>query len=175
MATHEARIMGKDEWLTPPWLLARLGEFDLDPCSPHESRRPWPTAKKHYCREENGLHHDWHGRVWMNPPYGKFAAQWMARLADHGDGMALLYARTDTESFFDFVWDKADAILFMKGRVLFHHVSGTRSRTCGGAASVLIAYGARNVETLRSVCDLGKLVELQPFKLSTPSATGGGK
>jgi DNA N-6-adenine-methyltransferase (Dam) len=165
MATHEARIMGKDEWLTPPWLLTRLGEFDLDPCSPHESRRPWATAKRHYCREDNGLNHPWDGRVWLNPPYGKFAAQWYARLAEHGDGIALLYARTDTESFFDHVWSKADAILFIKGRVLFHHVSGARSRTCGGAASVLVAYGDRNVRALEACADLGKVIYLKPSQV----------
>lgn len=27
-----------DEWLTPRWLLELLGEFDLDPCSPHPDR-----------------------------------------------------------------------------------------------------------------------------------------
>ena len=24
-----------DEWLTPPYIIKELGEFDLDPCSPH--------------------------------------------------------------------------------------------------------------------------------------------
>ena len=36
----------KDEWLTPPGILNRLGEFDLDPCTPID--RPWDTAKLHY-------------------------------------------------------------------------------------------------------------------------------
>ena len=31
------------EWLTPPYVLDALGEFDLDPCSPVV--RPWDTAK----------------------------------------------------------------------------------------------------------------------------------
>ena len=37
---------GKDEWLTPPYVIEALGSFDLDPCSP--IKRPWPTAKEHY-------------------------------------------------------------------------------------------------------------------------------
>jgi len=24
----------KDEWLTPPYIIKALGEFDLDPCAP---------------------------------------------------------------------------------------------------------------------------------------------
>jgi hypothetical protein len=35
-----------DDWLTPPDIIAALGPFDLDPCSPET--RPWDTAAKHY-------------------------------------------------------------------------------------------------------------------------------
>lgn len=44
---------GKNEWLTPPELLAKLGDFDLDPCSP--INRPWPTAANHYTIEDDGI------------------------------------------------------------------------------------------------------------------------
>lgn len=33
MAGHQSHIMGKDEWLTPPWVLKKLPKFDLDPCA----------------------------------------------------------------------------------------------------------------------------------------------
>lgn len=42
----------KDEWLTPPHIIRALGEFDLDPCAPHISRRPWNTAKRHYTGDD---------------------------------------------------------------------------------------------------------------------------
>ena len=42
-------ITGKNEWLTPPELLAKLGQFDLDPCAP--VNRPWPTATHHYGKD----------------------------------------------------------------------------------------------------------------------------
>ena len=58
---------GKNEWLTPPCLLDRLGEFDLDPCSP--VNRPWDTARHHYTVEDDGLRQPWFGRVFCNPPY----------------------------------------------------------------------------------------------------------
>jgi hypothetical protein len=157
---HESPRMGKDEWLTPPWLIARLGTFDLDPCSPG-NRRPWDTAKRHIDRHENGLTQPWHGRVWLNPPYGKFAALWLKRLAAHRDGIALIFARTDTESFFESVWDAADAVLFLRGRMTFCHVTGKPGDMAAGAASVLVAYGPQNVKALEACADLG---HFQPIR-----------
>ncbi len=142
--------MLKDEWLTPPAIIKALGEFDLDPCAPHASRRPWDTAKSHYSVEDDGLAQPWHGRVWCNPPYGLEAARWLERLAAHGDGIALIFARTETAMFFDHVWDKADALLFIRGRLHFHHVDGSRAAANAGAPSVLVAYGQRNKQALHS-------------------------
>lgn len=136
MGGHESSRMQKDEWLTPPHILKALGEFDLDPCSP--IKRPWPTAKTHYTVDDNGLKKDWHGRVWCNPPYGREAEKWLARLADHGSGIALIFARTETRMFFSQVWPKASAILFIEGRLHFHHVDGTRAKANAGAPSVLV-------------------------------------
>ena len=67
-----------DEWLTPKWILDRLGSFDLDPCASVE--RPWPTAARHYTVKEDGLLQRWEGVVWCNPPYGRAAAPWPAKL-----------------------------------------------------------------------------------------------
>lgn len=158
IGSHQSTRMGKDEWLTPPWLLARLGAFDLDPCAPIV--RPWETAARHYTAHDNGLAQPWAGRVWMNPPYGLEAARWLRRLADHGNGLALVFARTETEMFFSQVWPRADALLFLRGRLAFHHVSGTKASHTAGAPSVLVAYGQRNAECLRAAADLGVYVPL---------------
>lgn len=158
MGGHQSANMGNDEWLTPPELLQNLGEFDLDPCSPG-SRRPWDTAATHYSLEDgDGLLKEWSGRVWLNPPYGKEAATWLNKLAQHGNGIALIFARTETEMFFSHVWDKADALLFLRGRLYFHHVDGTKAAANAGAPSVLVAYGQNNVEMLQNVSHLGRLV-----------------
>jgi hypothetical protein len=148
MGGHQSAAMLKDEWLTPPHILKALGDFDLDPCAPHASRRPWDTAKTHYSVEDDGLSQPWFGRVWCNPPYGLEAARWLDRLSAHGDGVALIFARTETAMFFDHVWGKADALLFIRGRLHFHHVDGTRAAANAGAPSVLVAYGAENVAAL---------------------------
>ncbi|AZV43575.1 DNA methylase [Peribacillus asahii] len=158
MGGHQSAKMMKDEWLTPPNIIKDLGEFDLDPCSP--IHRPWDTAKQHYNILDDGLNKDWFGRVWLNPPYGKEAVKWLDKLSIHNNGIALIFARTETEMFFSQVWEKADAVLFFKGRLYFHHVNGERARANAGAPSVLIAYGKENVEALERVSEWGKLVKL---------------
>ncbi len=148
--------MLKDEWLTPPEILCALGSFDLDPCAPIS--RPWPTASKHYTILDNGLSLPWFGRVWCNPPYGLEAAHWLERCADHGDAVALIFARTETKMFFEHVWHKASALLFIEGRLHFHHVDGSRAKANSGAPSVLVAYGDNNVKALQGCGIPGKLI-----------------
>lgn len=159
MGGHQSANMQKDEWLTPPNIIAGLGGFDLDPCSP--INRPWDTAKTHYSIHDDGLSKEWNGRVWMNPPYGQEAAKWLDKLSKHGNGIALIFARTETKMFFEHVWNKADALLFFEGRLYFHHVNGDRARANAGAPSVLIAYGNENVKSLEKVSDWGKLIKLK--------------
>ena len=139
MGSHQSAAMLSDVWLTPPAIIEALGPFDLDPCSP--LNRPWDTAAKHYTIEDDGLSHEWEGSVWLNPPYGKQAAIWLERLAKHGDGIALVFARTETRMFFDHVWPHATALLFIESRLHFHRPDGTRAPANAGAPSVLIAYG----------------------------------
>jgi hypothetical protein len=158
MGGHHSATALKDEWLTPQYVLAALGPFDLDPCAP--AVRPWETAAKHYTVMDNGLVQPWAGRVWCNPPYGLEAAQWLARCADHGNAMALIFARTETRMFFDHVWPKAQAVLFLEGRLYFHHVCGRRASANAGAPSVLVAYGSANAECLKGCTLAGRYVAL---------------
>lgn len=149
IGSHQSASMLKDEWLTPPEIIKALGAFDLDPCSP--VGRPWDTAAQHYTIEDNGLESPWRGRVWCNPPYGLQAEAWLEKLADHGDGVALIFARTETRCWFNQVWDKADGVNFLRGRLFFHHLDGTKARANSGAPSALVAYGSRNVASLSNI------------------------
>lgn len=131
-----------DTWLTPPEILKALGEFDLDPCTPEIM--PWETAKNRYTKQDDGLIQPWSGRVWMNPPFGKEASKWMEKISEHGNGIALIPARTETKMFFDYVWGKADAVCFVKSRPHFHYSDGTRAPFNSGAPICLVAYGYGN-------------------------------
>lgn len=161
MGSHQSASMVKDEWLTPPELITKLGQFDLDPCSP--INRPWDTALNHFNIEDNGLNKDWFGRVWLNPPYGNQTDIWLNKLSEHGNGIALIFARTETDTFFKQVWEKANAVLFIKGRLYFHHVSGERAKSNAGAPSCLIAYGGANVSTLFECGIQGHINVIKPM------------
>jgi hypothetical protein len=155
----ETSVSKTDVWLTPPSLLRALGEFDLDPCSP--INRPWSTAKLHYTIEDDGLAQTWNGRVWLNPPYGPGMDIWLNRLANHsGGGLALVFARTETKTFFDQVWSKATGILFLKGRVSFYRPDGTQGQAAG-SPSVLIAYTDAEADFLETTPIVGHFVRLR--------------
>ena len=144
---HHSGGFTTETWLTPPHVLAALGTFDLDPCAA-PSPRPWATALRHIELPQDGLAEPWIGRVWMNPPYGRETARWLARLADHGQGTALVFARTETAMFFSEVWGKADAILFLLGSEIDYETTRLASRfvfrnpnetdACGCGESVTI-------------------------------------
>ena len=159
MAIHTRPIRGNtSDWLTPPTVIAALGQFDLDPCAHPEQF--YQTADHMIAPPANGLDAEWNGRVWLNPPYGSELRAWISRLAEHGDGIALVPARTEVESWFwPFIWERADAILFLRGRLWFLKPDGTTSGNAGHG-SVLAAYGRRNVESLKESGLRGKLVRL---------------
>lgn len=158
---HHSAAALKDEWLTPPEILQALGRFDLDPCAPALERRPWNMADRHFTAEDNGLNMGWHGRVWCNPPYGQQTSRWLERCAAHGNAIALVFARTETRMFFDHVWPRADALLFLEGRLHFHHADGRRAAANSGAPSVLIAYGENNAHALHTCGLAGAFVPLR--------------
>jgi DNA N-6-adenine-methyltransferase (Dam) len=145
-----------DDWITPPELIHTLGEFDTDPCAhPEQLHR---TARTMIAPPADGLAETWRGRVWLNPPYGGRLRHWLARLVKHGNGIALVPARTDVESWFwPFVWEAADAILFIRGRLYFHRPDGTTIGNAGHG-SVLAAYGLRNVSALSLSGIEGRLI-----------------
>ncbi len=158
---------GKDEWLTPLWILEELGPFDLDPCAP--ITRPWEMAENHYTVEDNGLIKPWEGRTWCNPPYSS-AGPWLARMAEHNHGTALMPARTETLKFFKWVWPKASGLLFIKGRLTFHHVDGRAAKSGAGFPSVLIAYGKEDAKKLASCNIPGAYVVCQGLTCTTSTA-----
>ena len=146
LSAHQSARMKNDEWLTPPIVINALGVFDLDPCAP--IARPWDTAKNHYSKRDDGLSRQWSGRVWLNPPFGREAIKWIRKMAEHGNGIALLAARTETAMFYECVWGRADGVLFMRGRPHFHYADGRRADFNSGAPIALIAYGDSNLSAL---------------------------
>lgn len=158
---YKARpVAGTHVWLTPPDILSALGQFDLDPCAA-PSPRPWPTADRHIELPECGLTAEWSGRVWCNPPFGKQTWQWLERMARHGDGIALTFARTETAGFQEWVWGWATAVLFLSRRPSFFMPDGVMAKGNSGGPICLIAYGEGNAQALRTSGLSGALVRVQ--------------
>ena len=151
IGSHQSARMDTEEWLTPPDLLRQLGHFDLDPCS--AINQPWPTAEHHFTKKLDGLGQQWSGHVFCNPPYGQQTATWLERMADHNDGIALIFARTETVMFHKWVWQQAEGILFLAGRLTFYRPDGTPAQHNAGGPSCLVAYGPLALETL-SLCSI---------------------
>lgn len=160
---HHSAAAGSTTWLTPPEIIAELGgwpSFDLDPCA--APSQPWRTARRmNTLADADGLALEWDGRVWGNFPYGAALALWLARLADHNRGTALMFARTETDAFQRHVWAKASGLLFIAGRLHFHYPDGTRAKANSGAPSVLAAYGQDDLDRLAASKIPGALVPLR--------------
>lgn len=128
-----------DEWYTPPCIVQTLGAFDLDPCA-----GPMAHAARNIAKEIDGLSIEWTGRVWLNPPYSDIY-EWLERFARHGNGVALVGARSETQ-WFQRLAGAADACLWLRGRVRFERPGGPKQNPTVG--SVLVAYGAANAVAL---------------------------
>jgi len=146
-------------WLTPPSLVEPLGTFDLDPCGAPGH----VLAERTYLLEsgDDGLRDPWFGRVWLNPPYGKEAEPFLAKLADHNKGTALIFARTETQTWHNIIWPKASAILFLEGRVTFLDPEGKAAKANSGAPSCLVAFGEFDAAALYQSGIRGKYIDLK--------------
>ena len=74
-------------------------------------------------------------------------------MAGHNNGIALVFARTETRWFQTYVFNGASALLFVAGRIHFHHLDGTRATGAAGGPSVLAAYGNRDRDIL-GACEI---------------------
>lgn len=150
---------GKEDWITPKYILDSLGQFDLDPCS--SLTQSYLIGRVNYNKYDNGLEKVWVGRVFLNPPYGNKTVLWLEKLSKHNNGIALIFARTETKMFFNYIWNIANAVLFLKGRVTFLQPDGIVGKFTAGAPSCLIAYGKENSDCLEN-CKLdGKFIKLR--------------
>jgi len=156
-------LSSSDIWLTPRFVIAALGgseSFDLDPCA--SENRPWDTARTHLTWREDGLKTPWprDARPFLNPPYISGIGPWVDKLLRHGRGVALLFAKTDTQAFMR-IFDHGSAMFFIEGRLRFHMPDGAPAKDRAPHPSVLCAWGEDDAEVL-SECGLeGRFVPLQ--------------
>ena len=156
--TFEKTENSTDEWYTPIEIIESLGKFDLDPCAPEKPL--WRTAATMYDKNVDGLKQVWSGRVWLNPPYSRpLIEHFVKRMAEHNNGIALLFNKCDSKMFIDVVLEKATAIKFLKRRIEFYRKDGTRGAQ-PRSGNILIAFGERNAEILKNNDLPGKFIRI---------------
>lgn len=157
--THDNVNNKTVDWYTPKWIFDELGlEFDLDVAAPVGGVE-WIPAKNNFDIYTDGLTSEWHGRVWLNPPYGKHTSQWLEKMHRHRNGVALVFSRTDCNWFHDYVF-KADAILFIKQRVKFVDGLGKTGGNGAGCGSMLVAWGDKSVSAIEKLKNKGAFIDL---------------
>jgi ParB family chromosome partitioning protein len=116
----------QNDWRTPRRYLeaarAVMGEIDLDPASSAEANET-VKAKKFYTETDNGLEKPWHGRLWLNPPYGGQARLFVERMLKEyqvGNVIAavlLLNSHPTETKWFQLLFDHV--VCFVRGRIDF--------------------------------------------------------
>lgn len=145
--SHESSYNESVEWYTPPQIFDALNtRFDLDPCSPGANKCFVP-ANRHLTIVDDGLRAEWDGFVWCNPPYGRETGLWLKRLAEHGNGICLVFSRTGSRWFQDSA-QSASSVCFVAKRIKF--ISGATGFPVGtpGADSLLLGWGDRADDVL---------------------------
>lgn len=142
---HVANNSGNNEWYTPHEYIeaARkaMGSIDTDPAS-NDIANKVVKAEKYYTIETDGLAHDWHGNVWMNPPYSsdlitKFIEKLKEQRGNYEQAIILVNNATETQWFYEIV-KIASAVCFPKSRVKFYMPDGKTGAPLQGQAVLYV-------------------------------------
>jgi hypothetical protein len=159
MSEHEPCTGATDEWYTPKFIFDGIGlTFDLDPCSAGAGIGFVP-ARRIYTKEDDGLKQPWSGIVFMNPPFGGRNGQvpWLQKFVNHGDGIALVAARTSAGWFHDYA-PRMHCMLFPNGKTKFIRPDGSIGGS-PGTGVVLFGLGQTSCDALEK-SDLGLFVRI---------------
>jgi len=165
---HRAQGSGVNEWYTPEtYIIAArdvMGGIDLDPATSTIANEQ-VQAECIFTEDDNGLESDWHGRVWLNPPYSQPAIAHFANkvVAEYQCGnvdaaIVLTHNYTDT-AWFHTLAKASAAICFTRGRIAFESPDGRKAAPTQGQA---FFYFGPNVDAFVSVFKtIGFIVEVK--------------
>lgn len=133
---HVSNNSGNNEWYTPKRFIDSvrdvLGTIDLDPAS-NVIAQETVQATTFYDVESDGLSAEWHGRVFMNPPYargliGEFVDKLLAEYNSGRVNQAIVLVNNATESG----WSQklgsiANGLCHVAGRIKYDTPGGLES------------------------------------------------
>jgi hypothetical protein len=126
---------GDFEWFTPPKYVeavrAVFGDgIDLDPASNVEAQKT-VCGKRFFTKEEDGLAQEWHGKVFLNPPYAQpHIDLFIEKLVTEYTAGRVIAAIMLTHNYSDTAWHNrafahASAICSTVGRIKFVNIDGS--------------------------------------------------
>lgn len=114
-----------DNYITPPWIAEKVkevfaGQLDLDPAS-NERANKVIKATEVITEEQNGILTQWHGNIYLNPPYSQplcdqFTNKFM--LGDYRAGILLCNFDCSTNRC-QLLLHTCQAVCLLKKRVSF--------------------------------------------------------
>lgn len=140
----------KQDWETPQELFDNLNnefDFELDAFASDKNAK----CKHFFTEQDDSLQQDWtkYKSIFINPPYtSKVQDEVLKKINDtissnwRGVIVLLIPARTDTKRWHDYIFNKADDIRFIKGRLRFE-IDGV-PRGSSTFPSAVIVYDSRN-------------------------------
>lgn len=158
------------EWYTPAVYVravqAVLGCIDVDPASCVLANTSI-QAKTFFTKEQNGLLQPWFGKVFLNPPYGRYgetrqtgeAQIWIEKLFDeytkgNVEEAILLVQAEIYKRWFEPLWNYP--LCFPNGRIAFWNAQGQKGRS--PHASAFVYFGSRLLAFTRVFSTFGPIL-----------------
>jgi hypothetical protein len=127
---------GEFEWYTPERYITAarevMGGIGLDPAT-HATAQQTVQATRHFTAADDGLQHEWQGRVWLNPSYAQpLMSQFVGKLVHEftagrvSQAIMLTHNYTDTAWFHD-AQAVASLLCFTRGRGIHWVIIGGES------------------------------------------------
>ena len=157
---------GNNERYTPEYIikLAKevMGEIDIDPASCEIANTELVKATRYFDKETNGLHQEWNGRIWLNPPYERgliesFVDKLLLEYRSERTTEAIILTHNASETrWYGRLLEEATAICIVSGRIRFFAINGGNQVYQPKGAPLqgqFITYFGNNWETF---CDIFK-------------------
>jgi len=142
----ESTELTSDDYYTPKWIFDALNiTFDLDPASPVGGPSNTP-CRQYFTKQDNGLVQDWHGSVFLNPPFSK-TTPWVTKWLTHANGVILV--PMSKSKWFNDLWNSNATIIALPSNLKFDDPTGGNGSIF--IACLLAALGTSNIKALNNL------------------------